>query len=89
MGWRFILTMPATTSARDTDRPALAALIRNCFRPTTRKCPSRPTQPFFGNLLERRTLSVSLITGVVVITAGEFDEHARLAAHAPRVVTWW
>ena len=33
--------------------------------------------------------SVSVFASVVVIAAGEFDEHARLIAHGPRIVTRW
>jgi hypothetical protein len=33
--------------------------------------------------------SVPVFVGVVVIATGEFDEHARLIAHRPRIVTRW
>jgi hypothetical protein len=31
---------------------------------------------------------VAVIAGVIVIAPGKFDEHARLAAYRPRIVTW-
>jgi hypothetical protein len=33
--------------------------------------------------------SVPVFAGVVVIATREFDEHARLVAHRPRIVTRW
>ena len=33
--------------------------------------------------------SVPVFASVVVIATGEFDEHARLIAHRPRIVTRW
>jgi hypothetical protein len=38
------------------------------------------------NLVE---FSVPVFARVVVIAAGEFDEHARLIPHRPRIVTRW
>jgi hypothetical protein len=36
-----------------------------------------------------RRVSVAVSAGVVVIATREFDEHARLIAHGPRIVTRW
>ena len=45
---------------------------------------------FCGNKLsDGAEFSVPVFTGIVVIATGEVDEHARLIAHRPRIVTRW
>jgi hypothetical protein len=39
--------------------------------------------------LSTLSISVPVFVRVVVIAAREFDEHARLIAHRPRIVTRW
>jgi hypothetical protein len=49
-----------------------------------------PTKRFCSSKLsDRAEFSVPVFAGVVVIATGEFDEHARLIAHRPRIVTRW
>ena len=49
-----------------------------------------PTQPCFrSNLYKAVEILVPVFARVVVIATGEFDEHARLIAHRPRIVTRW
>src|SRR5262249_34704468 len=49
-----------------------------------------PSAQLYANRQCRRkaTFSVAVIAGVVVITPRKLDEHARLVAYGPRIMTW-
>ena len=55
------------------------------------ECSTEPAAQlsFFQQTCSERQPSVSVIAPVVVIATGEFDEHARLITHGPRIVTRW
>ena len=48
-----------------------------------------PASPCFSIKLLAVEFSVPVFAGIVVIATGEFDEHARLIPHGPRIVTRW
>jgi hypothetical protein len=48
-----------------------------------------PASPCFSIKVLAVEFSVPVFTGIVIIATGEFDEHARLIAHGPRIVTRW
>ena len=67
------------------------SVIRERHDPTRRgRIKRSPTQPCFrSNLYKAVEILVPVFARVVVIATGEFDEHARLIAHRPRIVTRW
>ena len=79
----------------DRTKAAHGYVLRGAFESLTIPPPrsdqtQSPTKRFCSSKLSDSVeFSVPVFAGIVVIATGEFDEHARLIARRPRIVTRW